>query len=424
MHPLRVLIVNHAVEIGGAERVLLRLVDSLDRQRFELAIACPHEGPLTREMDARGVPVLLGHPSGRLLEIRRRSLGGGVFQVLTYPFDLLSSVFRLARLVRRERFDLLFTNSAKADIYGTVAARLALRPSIIRLHDIVTAEAFSSLNIFLMGMAARFFANKVSPVSEASGKALLEMGVPSGKIKVLYNGIDLDAESEPVDTGSVRASLGVSEDAPVAGLVGRLVDWKAPDLFIEAAARVALRVPDARFVIVGDTTFGEESYLDYLVALVGEFRLEDRLIFTGWSDEVSEIVASLDLLVHCSNQPDPLPTVLVEAMARGVPVVAADGGGVPEIVDNGVTGFTYPAGDVDALAEAIAILLSSGPLAQAMGAEGRHRAEGLFDIRATTPMMETLMLETFSGSGCGRLRRTAALARSVFRKARGGGGNG
>lgn len=397
MAEFKVLVVNHAVDIGGAERVLLRLLDSLDPTLFSVALAVPFDGPLTDEERKRGVPVYTGHPSPGLLEIKRQSLGSNRVAIALYPFDFASSVVRLALLVRSGGFDLVFTNSAKADVYGTLAARLARCPSVIRLHDIVDSDAFSRLNIRLFKNCSKHLSARTLTVSRASEDRMAALGVPRSKLLTVYNGIDLEAEARPVDRDAVRRELGIEPGAPLAGLVGRLVDWKGPDYFIKAAARVASEVPGSRFVLVGDAVFGEKGYVDELKGLADSLGLADRLVFTGFRDDVSSIMSSLDVLVHASTLPDPLPTVLIEAMAKSRPVVASAAGGVPEMVEEGVTGLTVPPRDTRALAGAMAALLADPERARAMGARGLERAKRLFDVNTTTRRMEEALLEVLEG---------------------------
>ena len=119
----RMLIVNHAVEMGGAEMVLLSFLDHMGGA-CEPALACPHEGPLVKEMRDRGIAVYLGYPAARLLDVRRRSVGREWSRVIAYPYDMTLTVLKLARLIRKGGFDLVFTNSAKGDIYGSLAGWL------------------------------------------------------------------------------------------------------------------------------------------------------------------------------------------------------------------------------------------------------------------------------------------------------------
>jgi glycosyltransferase involved in cell wall biosynthesis len=395
----RLLVVNHAVEIGGAERALLGMLDRLDRDLFEPALACPQDGPLVGEAAARGIRVHLGYPFPRLLEIRRESLGGGRLAALAYPYDLLRTAIGLSRLIRRDGYDLVLTNSAKADVYGSMAGRLAGRPVVWRLHDITTADAFSRLNLFLFRASASLFADRVLAISEVVREALAALGVNRDKIRVVHNGIALEDERTEVDRGAVRAAWGIPPDAPLAGMVGRLVDWKGPDHFIAAAASVAEEVPGSRFMLVGDAIFGEKSYVDELKTMVEGAGLADRVVFTGFREDVADIISSMDLLVHASVLPEPFGLVIIEAMLQGLPVVATGGGGVGEIVEDGVTGVLVPPRDAGAMAAAMAGLLADPARARRMGEAGRRVVAERFDLASKVREMEAEMADVLREKG-------------------------
>ncbi|MBN1288976.1 MAG: glycosyltransferase [Actinobacteria bacterium] len=392
MGKYRLLVVNHAVEIGGAEKVLLRLLDNLDRELFEPSAACPHHGPLAEELASRGIKVFFGFPSRRLLEVRRESIGKNRLSAFLYPFDMVSTVFRLAHLIHKKKFDLILTNSAKADIYGSIAGWLSFKPVVWRLHDIITPEVFSKLNRALFKTAASLFASKVLVVSEATRKAIIDLGVNPEIVRVAYNGIDIKSTvTQPPE--ETRAEFGIDAFAPVAAMVCRLVAWKGPDIFIKAAADVLKRLPEARFLLVGDATFGEQTYVGELKKLARNLDLEDRLIFTGFRDDIPRIMSASDVVVHASILPDPLPTVLIEAMSLGKPVIGSREGGVPEIVEDGITGLTFTPGCVSELAESMSLLLSDRNKARSMGKKAFERAERLFEIRKSTGNIEKELLE-------------------------------
>jgi glycosyltransferase involved in cell wall biosynthesis len=388
----RLLIVNHAVEIGGAEYVLLKLLDALDPALFEPALACPFDGPFTEEARRRSIPVFLGHPSRRLLAIQQKSLGRPRLAIAAYPFDMAGSVARLARLVRAGSFDLVLTNSAKADVYGSLAARLAGRPVAWKLNDIVDTDTFSRLNVWLLKTAARHLARTVITDSRAAEDAMASLGVPRRKLVTIYNGIDPEVAAMSGDRESVRREFGIDQDVPVAGFVGRLVAWKGPDRFIEAAAKVAARVPGSRFILVGDAVFGEQGYVDELKGLAVSAGLADRIVFTGFRDDTSRIIGALDVLVHASTLPDALPTVLIEAMAVSCPVVASAAGGVPEMVVDGVTGILVPPKDTDAMAEAMVEMMSNNERRASMGKAGHARVIEHFSLADSTRATEQALL--------------------------------
>ena len=389
----RLLVVSHAVDIGGAERGIILKLRNIDRDMFEPSFACPCEGPVTHELEKLGINIYSGHPSKRLLDVRRRSLGENRLAIALYPLAFLASVVRLALLIRREKFDLVVTDSAKANIYGTLAGWLARRPVVNQIHDIFEAPVFSDLNLWLVKTVASHFASRIISNSEASKRALVDLGVPRDKIHTVYYGIDMEIARNTRKAADVRMELGIDPDAPVAGMVGRLVDWKGPDYFIRAAAKVAETVTGARFLMVGDAVHGEKSYVDTLKSLCGELGMADRIVFTGFRDDVLDIVSAMDVMVHASVLPEPFGLVLIEAMAEGRPVVATKGGGVPEVVEDGVTGLLVPPRDVEAMAEAITTILGDRNRAAEMGAAGLKRVSESFTVEEMARGMEKEFLK-------------------------------
>ncbi len=402
MSEYRILIVSHAAEIGGAERVLFGLVDKLDRERFAIALAVPAESSLTKEMAARGVPLHTGIPRPRLLGIRRENLGRDRLSLLFYPWDMLRTVHDLSRLIRREDFDLVYTNSAKAHIYGTLAGRAARRPVAWRMHDIVDTDAYSRLNIWLFRRAADM-ADRILAVSDAARDALAGWGVPAGKLATIHNGLDLASMHATRGRDEMRRELGIPREAPVAGMVGRIVPWKGPQVFIEAARRVLENVPDAYFLMVGGAVFGEAAFVDELKARVAGWGLADRIIFTGLRQDIPDLVSGMDVLVHASILPEPFGMVLLEAMACRVPVVATEGGGVSEIVVADSTGLLVPPGDPEAMAQAITGILGDPDTARGMGEAGFERVRDHFDAGAVARAIEEewTKLLTAGEAACG-----------------------
>ncbi len=182
------------------------------------------------------------------------------------------------------------------------------------------------------------------------------------------------------------------------GLVGRISPWKGQHIFIRAAALVHQRFREARFFIIGAALFGEDQYEQEIRRLPGELGIEGIVEFSGFRSDVKQAIAELDLVVHASTQGEPFGQVIIEGMAAGKPVVATDGGGVPEIVEDGHTGILVPMGNVQAMADAICQILAhpvTGP------SHGRSGAP------ADCQPLHTAADRTASR---GRLRRNAGLA--------------
>ena len=178
--------------------------------------------------------------------------------------------------------------------------------------------------------------------------------------------------------------------SPVVTLIGRISPWKGQDIFIHAAAEVLKTFPNCRFQIVGSALFGEDALEDELKQLAAALGVFDRVTFLGFRKDVPEIISASSLVVHASTVPEPFGQVIVQAMAAGKPVVATRGGGVLEIVDDGVTGLLVPMKDVHAMAEAICKILSDPVKAGKMGAAGKERFLEKFTIEKAVEKVQVI----------------------------------
>jgi len=167
------------------------------------------------------------------------------------------------------------------------------------------------------------------------------------------------------------------------GLIGRLSPWKGQHVFLAAAAEVLKEFPNSRYRLIGAALFGEEAYGQTLVAQAAKLGIAQSVDFCGFRADIPEQLAALDLLVHASVTGEPFGQVVIEGMAAGKPVVATNGGGIPEIVVDGETGILVPMGDSAALALAIRLLLADEPLRLEMGRRGRERVMRHFTIEQT-----------------------------------------
>jgi glycosyltransferase involved in cell wall biosynthesis len=179
----------------------------------------------------------------------------------------------------------------------------------------------------------------------------------------------------------------------VVGLIAHLTPWKGHELFLDIARAVLNSLGEARFVVVGGSVYDTDGHAGYartLARRAAALGLSDCVTFLGARHDIPEILAALDVLVHCPTAPEPLGRVLGEAMAVGRPVVAARCGGIPEIVDDGVTGFLVAPGDVRAFASAVIRLLADRALCDRLGEAGRGRVEEQFAVDAhVTAVLDT-----------------------------------
>ena len=313
---------------------------------------------------ARGVASPIACRRGGELESRARAVGADV-RPLPFRGDLWPpAILVLARLLRRERPDALLLHDPHAVSAGLVAARLAGRvPRVaVRRVDFPLRGVFSR---------AKYAAcDRVIVVSQAIGSVVERGGVSPGRLRLVYEGVPDRGPSE----GGREAllALGVPPGVPVIGNVAALTGHKDQATLVEAMALLRPRLPEARLVIVG-----EGELRGALEAQVRERSLADRVVFAGFRRDLDRLLPAFS--VFClSSHLEGLGTSLLDAMAFGLPVVATAAGGIPEAVENGVTGRVTPPGDPGALADALASVLGDEERRRAYGAAGRKRFLELF----------------------------------------------
>jgi glycosyltransferase involved in cell wall biosynthesis len=335
---LRVVFLSHAARLSGAEIGLLRFVQAT-RGVVSSHVVLAEDGDLVgalREAGAR-VDVLALEEGARSL--RRSELAPGRRQ-LAAGGPLGRYVLALRALLRDVRPDLVHTVSLKAGVYGSMAARLAGVPIIWHLHDHLTAEYLPARSVAPMRVLTGWWPSGLlvpsRSVLDTVGRR--RGGLPTGVL--------------PFPVPLPEAAVEPRGQVSVVGMLGRITPWKGQDVFLDAFAQ-AFPAGDVRARIIGNALFGETGYEHELHAQAVRLGIGDRVEFTGFRADVDAELRRLDVLVHASVLPDPLPGVVIEGMGMGLPVVAAGAGGNPEHVVDGVNGLLHVPGDVADLARAL-----------------------------------------------------------------------
>jgi glycosyltransferase involved in cell wall biosynthesis len=357
------------LNVGGPAIHVINLNTGLDPARFEsilvTGIENPGEGSLLDLAVEHGIePVVIP-------EI--------VAEATLKPRDLKALV-ALYRLLRRERPHIVHTHTAKAGFVGRLAARLAGVPVIVHTyHGHVLHSYYAPRTTWLLRRMERvlgLLTHRIVAVSEQVKRDLADYRVANPeKISVIPLGFELKPFLDSaIHRGSFRRELGVSNGAPLVGIVGRIFPIKNHRLFLDAAARVAAEEKAARFVIVGDGALRRQ-----MEGHANGLGIADRVTFTGWRRDLPRIYADLDVLVVSSNN-EGTPVSAIEAMASGCPVVATRVGGLPDLIDDGETGYLVPPGDADALGAAVIRLLRNHEAARRIGESARARVSERFTI--------------------------------------------
>jgi glycosyltransferase involved in cell wall biosynthesis len=337
---LRVVYLDHCAELSGAEIALLRLLPSLEGVDAHVVLA--EEGPLVSRLLRAGISVeVLPMPAaGR--NLRREQLSD-TREAIAAAVPAAIYAARLVRRLRRLRPDLVHTNSLKAALYGSVAAKAARVPVVWHLRDRLADDYLPATALPIVGAGASRLADGVIAISATTlvtlGQgALRKLG---GRVVVIHDPVVLDPRERRRSAGGLCF-----------GMIGRIAPWKGQHLFLEAFAR-AFPGGAERARIVGAPLFGEEAYEHDLHVLASELDLDGRVEFTGFKEDIASELSQLDVLVHASVIPEPFGQVVIEGMTAGVPVLAARAGGPAEVIEDGRTGLLYEPGNADALAAAM-----------------------------------------------------------------------
>ncbi len=346
--PIRVMRIIARLNVGGPALHVAILTERLGPPDFESLLVCghvgPHEGDMAYLLDERGITPRYIPQLGRALS----------------PWRDVMTLVKLWRLMRRWQPDVVHTHTAKAGFVGRVAAWLAGVPVRVHtFHGHVFRGYFGPLQtrlfLALERLAARL-SDRLITISPQLRDELVEMYrvARAEKFAVIPLGLELRPYLEtPRGQGAFRARYGIPAEAPLIGIVGRLVPIKNHALFLAMAARLRQRLPEARFVIVGD---GElRATLEAQARALG---LAGAVRFSGFLRDLRPVYSDLDVLVIASDN-EGTPVSIIEALAAGVPVAATAVGGVPDLLRGGERGQLAPAGDADALSEAVLAALQT-----------------------------------------------------------------
>jgi L-malate glycosyltransferase len=343
---------------------------------------------LSQDLTARGHKVYVATTPGVLLdELKAR---GAIHVDLDFrfrdPLSLWRATRALRRFIREEQIDVVAPQSVRSSIATGIALRLLpggrRPPVIVTIHNIHSPRHFS-----YVGRILDLCADFVIFESRYEHGRVVAGGLPERKATVVHSGIDTDRFSPRPADAALRERYSLHEGlGPIYGIVARLSEEKGHRYLIEAFAKVAARLPDARLLIIGDGPL-----LDDVVQQVAALRLEKQVIFTGPQRDVPAFLSLLDVFVLSSTR-ESFPLAAREAMAAGTAVVAPNIGGCPEVVDHGVTGYLFEAANVSELADRMLALGVDGRYRD-FGLAARERAVRLFSRQAWVDGDESIYLE-------------------------------
>jgi glycosyltransferase involved in cell wall biosynthesis len=342
---------------GGAPRVFLKLIRGLKERGIEVVMASgPSQQPEKDPAEFSSKSHIPYHPLPSLC------------REISLVHDFLA-FFQIIALIRKERPAILHTHTTKAGVLGRIAGRMTRTRVIHTPHGHLFYGYFGKgkeqFYVFVERLAARF-CERIITISEDERREYLNRGIgDKKKVVIIYNGIDI--EQFPGDGQRVKRELGLAQQVPLVGFVGRLEEVKGPHLFVDAAMRIMAAAPQTHFLMLGDGAMKE--------GLIQKAQGMPHLHILGYREDIADCLAALDILLIPSLN-DGFNLVAVEAMASSKPIVATAVGGLPEVIGNG--GILIRSGDTNRMAKEAIKLLNSPGLRKEIGARGRRRAEALF----------------------------------------------
>jgi len=376
----RLLFLIDVLGMGGAERLLALILKYLSTERYETRVCVFRQiygNPVADTIRQLGIPV-------DLLPLKR----------LRDP----SAIPRLLKYCREHQFDLIHAQLDAASTLGSIAARLMHIPNVSTVHILSSPaeKVRGRIRQKLLWFVQRYFCDRIIAVSEITRRHFIGIsGVSPDKVVTIYNGIELENFVPPKskDSLKLRQDLGIPQQSPLLITVAMLRYPKGIQYMIQALPQILEKYPDIYYLVVG-----EGVYRPDLVSLVKEMGLDERVKFTGLRQDIPDLLSAADIFV-LPTLTEALPTVLAEAMASRIPIVACEVGGVPEMVKHGQNGLLVPPEDPEALAQACISLLSDETMRLFMTKAGWQIVNENFSIQRQVNNLENLYDEMLTAYG-------------------------
>jgi glycosyltransferase involved in cell wall biosynthesis len=362
----RILFIDQSSNLGGAE---LCLLDIAKPYRDHCSVVLFSDGPFRHLLENNQINVqIIGKESIALTK------DGSLRQSLKAVRQTWPRINQIATAARQ--YDIIYANTPKALVIGAIASAIAQKPLIYHLHDIISPDHFSPINIQLLIRLANARAVKVIANSEASRTAFIQSGGKSDCVSVIYNGFNpSNYQIDPILRPQIRKLWNWPTNSFIVGHFSRLSPWKGQHILLDALQQCPKEIVA---VFVGDALFGEDDYRSSLQEKVKELDLGDRVKFLGFQDQVPDLMSACDLITHTSTAPEPFGRVIVEAMLSGTPVIASAAGGALELLEQNRTGWLTPPGDAQALATTIKHCYNNPTLTQTLAQTAQTQARDRF----------------------------------------------
>lgn len=366
---MRVLLLHSSSDLYGAGKILLVVTEILQQAGHTPIVVLSGSGPLSDALQAQGVQVHL-IPLG-ILRRKYANLSGIWNRLQT----LRKAYQSLKQLIQEEKIDLLYSNTTAVLVGAWLQRSLSIK-HVWHIHEILPQAWLSRF----LGYWIQRTSDAIIVVSDAVAKHWQDYIQPE-KIHRIYNGIDYTPYTT-INNNTLRSQLLPTGKNLLVGMIGRVHHWKGQDYFLEIASHLNKQYPNLHFVMVGDAFPGNEYLYERLHQIKEAYQLQEVVTDLGYRTDIPDILQALDIFILPSIAPDPFPTVLLEAMASGKPVVATAHGGATEMIEPNQSGVLIPWNDAATAANMMMPLLNDASTRTAMGQAARNRVIKTFSKEA------------------------------------------
>jgi glycosyltransferase involved in cell wall biosynthesis len=318
----RIIILHSSNDLYGASKVLVQLIEILIDIGFEINLILPYKGPLDSLLNNK---VKISHKN--LGVFRKKYLN--FFGVFNRIIKILNAIFFLNKIIKKNKIEFVYTNTSVI-IAGGIIAKIHGLKSYFHIHEIPKNNFYSLIISHIINICS----DKIIVVSNAVKDHWIRLR--SENVYKIYNGINFKTKKNVKFKKNNQITF---------TNIGRLIPYKGHIYFIKIAKELLRKNSNLKFYIVGDTFKGYEHYERELKDLVKCYRLQKKIIFTGYQNDISKYLLKSNFFLHTTIEPDPLPTVIFEAILSKTPIIATNHGGVVEIIDFGKGGLLIPYND-------------------------------------------------------------------------------
>lgn len=366
---INILYLHAGAELYGADIVLLELLKGIDKSKFNPFVILPCDGELVTKLRENNINVeIIRYPI-----LRRKYFN--IKGIIKYISDFNRSVKVIKQFCIENKIDLIHSNTSAVLEGAFISKKLGIK-HVWHIHEIIVRPRL--IYKLLCNLISKYSSLTVC-VSNAVERHLESSGYfKSKKIKVIYNGVDNNKFNPENPCNYLRNEFQISKDEVVVGMIGRINSWKGQEDFVAAMEKVISMNHNVKAVMVGGVFQGEEWRMIKLRNIINDSKFKDNIIVSDYRSDTANLYNLFDIFVLPSTLPDPLPTVVLEAMASRKPIVAYRHGGVTEMVIENYNGLFADVRDTDDLADKILMLINDTELMKTLAINSLNRQKSEF----------------------------------------------